>query len=92
MAAIPEFSGVYEDRMLPELVYLSMTLGALEATHRAMANAIPLTEPRLQAAEAEFMRLLQQNIMYIHREANKQALVRYAKPKTRKAKKGQGDG
>lgn len=67
-----DFTGTYEGRMLPELVYLSMTLAALNGAHEAMDSAVGLTEPALQTAEAEFRRLLQQNIMFISREITRQ--------------------
>lgn len=67
-----DFTGVYEDRMLAELAYLNMTLSALDGVHRAMDSAIGLTEIALQSAEAEFRRLLQQNILFINREMSKQ--------------------
>lgn len=71
-----EFTGTYQDRMLPELAYLSMTLDSLNSVHSAMDSALGFTEPALQSAEAEFRRLLQQNILYISREISRQASPR----------------
>lgn len=65
---MPDFSGAYEGRILQELIYLAQTLNALHDTHKAMSSAISFTEPKLQAHEAEFMRLLEQNLYYINRE------------------------
>lgn len=78
MSNLQDFTDTYADRSLVELAYLAQTYSGLDGVLDALSPSIGLGEPAMQSAEANFRRLLQQNILYISREIHKQALE--AKP------------